>query len=120
MSKYSPKVRAVGYVEKARTRSRQLVDEMTSKVKTSTSSSLFNAYVEQVLTYISLIHSLNTPYQPNLSTYSFNTTYQSNSSTHLQPTLSTHPQRTLSTYALNPLSQPTINPLSQHTHSLCT
>ena len=56
--KYSPKVRAVGYVEKARSRSRQLVDEMTAKVKTSTSSSLFNAYVEQVTPY-----PINTPYQ---------------------------------------------------------
>jgi len=47
VGKYSPTVRANGYIERQRRRSRQLVADITSKVKTTTASPLFNAYVEQ-------------------------------------------------------------------------
>jgi hypothetical protein len=45
---YSPKIRAFGYITKKRARAASLVDEIVKKVKTSTSSDIFNAYVAQV------------------------------------------------------------------------
>ena len=47
LTKHSPKVRVAGYIDKQITRTRQLVNEITFKVKTSTASPLFNAYIEQ-------------------------------------------------------------------------
>ena len=44
---YSPMIRQAGYITKKRAASSKLVDEITKKVKTSTSSSLLNAYIKQ-------------------------------------------------------------------------
>jgi hypothetical protein len=46
-NKYSPKVRAAGYISKKRTAANDLVKSITKKVATSTSSSIFDAYIEQ-------------------------------------------------------------------------
>ena len=40
-------IRQAGYITKKRAASSKLVDEITKKVKTSTSSSLLNAYIKQ-------------------------------------------------------------------------
>lgn len=47
VDKYSPKVREMGYIAQQRQVARDIPRAMTSKVRTSTSSALFNAYVEQ-------------------------------------------------------------------------
>lgn len=44
---YSPMIRQAGYITKKRAASSKLVEEITDKVKTSTSSALLNAYVKQ-------------------------------------------------------------------------
>lgn len=44
---YSPLIRQAGYITKKRAASSKLVDEITDKVKTSTSSALLNAYIKQ-------------------------------------------------------------------------
>ena len=44
---YSPMIRQSGYITRKRAASSKLVDEITKKVKTSTSSALLNAYIKQ-------------------------------------------------------------------------